>query len=181
MLLPPGVCAAIDAKHRAFLWSGTDRTSGAQCLIAWEEVCELKEDGGLGVKRLETQNAALLLKLINRLHHPGCSAWARWVATQATLHDLGGNLAGAHWTALRQLFPAYQKMTTVTVGDGRNTDFWKDTWLLDAPLADLMPALHSHVTGATTSVHDVVRVGVRNTVQRRLSTQATEELEQVCS
>ena len=78
MLLPPGVCAAIDAKRRAFLWSCSDRASGAQCLIAWENVYELKEDGGLGgVKRLETQNAALLLKLIHRLHHPGYSAWAR--------------------------------------------------------------------------------------------------------
>jgi hypothetical protein len=54
MLLPPGVCAAIDAKRRAFLWTGLDQTSGTQCLVAWEHVCELKEDGGLGVKRLET-------------------------------------------------------------------------------------------------------------------------------
>lgn len=96
MLLPPGVCAAIDARRRAFLWFGSNRTSGAQCLVAWEQVCELKEDGGLGVKRLEIQNAALLLKLIHRLHHPGSSAWARWVSTQTTLHDLGGNLARAH-------------------------------------------------------------------------------------
>jgi len=30
----------------------------------WEQVYELKEDGSLGVKRLKTQNATLLLKLI---------------------------------------------------------------------------------------------------------------------
>jgi hypothetical protein len=70
MLLPPGVLAAIDARRRAFLWTGSDHTSGAQCLVAWENICRAKEDSGLGVKRLDTQNACLLLKLIHRLHHP---------------------------------------------------------------------------------------------------------------
>ncbi|XP_066320412.1 uncharacterized protein [Miscanthus floridulus] len=107
----------------AFLWSGSDRTTDAQCLIAWENVCALKEDGGLGVKRLETQNAALLLKLIHRLHHPGSSAWERWATSQTALSDQSGCLARAHWTALRQLLPAYQKMMTVRVGDGSSTDF----------------------------------------------------------
>lgn len=57
MLLPPGVLAAINARRRAFLWTGSDHTSGAQCLVAWENVCQAKEDCGLGVKRLDTQNA----------------------------------------------------------------------------------------------------------------------------
>lgn len=71
-------------------------------------------------------------------------------------------------------------MTTVTIGDGRNTDFWKDTWLLDSPLADIMPALHSHAGGRVSSIHDVVRAGIVNTVQQRLSTQAAEELDHLC-
>ena len=49
-----------------------------KCLVAWEMVCQAKEDGGLGVKRLDTQNACLLLKLVHRLHHPQGSAWAMW-------------------------------------------------------------------------------------------------------
>jgi len=64
-------------------------------------------------------------------------------------------------------------MTSVTVGDGRNTDFLNDTWLLDAPLADRLPALHSHADARVRSVHDIVHRGIANVLQRRLSTQAS--------
>ena len=67
-------------------------------------------------------------------------------------------------------------MTSVTVGDGRNTDFLNDTWLLDAPLADRLPALHSHADARVRSVHDIVHRGIANVLQRRLSTQASQEL-----
>jgi hypothetical protein len=53
-ILPPGMVKAIDARRRAFLWTGSDTASGAQCLIAWEDVCKDKEDGGPGIKNLET-------------------------------------------------------------------------------------------------------------------------------
>jgi hypothetical protein len=76
MVLPPGVVKALDAHRRAFLWTGTDMASGVQCLISREDVCKDKEDGGLGIKRIDTQNACLLLKLLHRLHHPDGSAWA---------------------------------------------------------------------------------------------------------
>lgn len=179
MILPPGVRDAIDAKRRAFLWIGSDRATGAQCLVAWEQVCAMKEDGGLGIRRLDTQNAALLLKLLHRMHHPGGSAWANWVATKISTHDLSGDLDGEHWQALRQLLPAYQRITTVEVGDGLSTDFWNDNWIGDATLAELAPALHSHVVVTTPSVRDVVHSVLRSMFQRRLTPQALSELEHV--
>jgi hypothetical protein len=118
MLLPPGVLAAIDARRRAFPWTGSDHTSGAQCLMAWENVCRAKEDSGLGVKRLDTQNACLLLKLIHRLHHPHGSSWAMWAREGLDLSDLSGDLDGTHWATIRNLLPAYQCITTVSVGNG---------------------------------------------------------------
>ena len=74
MVLPPGVVKTLDARRRAFLCTGTDTASSAQCLIAWENVCKDKEYDGLGIKRIDTQNACLLLKLLHRLHHPDGSA-----------------------------------------------------------------------------------------------------------
>jgi hypothetical protein len=71
MMLPPGVIASIDARRQAFLWTGSENASGARCLVAWENVCPAKEDGGLGIRRLDTQNACLLLKLVRRLHLQG--------------------------------------------------------------------------------------------------------------
>lgn len=176
MLLPPGVRDAIDAKRRAFLWSGTDRTIGARCLVAWDNVCRPKEEGGLGVKQLDTQNAALLLKLIHRLHRPGDSAWARWVSARASIHNLTGTLDGDHWNTLRQLLPAYQRITTVEVGDGRTTDFWCDNWA-GTTLAELAPALRTHFIVSAPSVRDVVCTGIQNMIQQRLTPQAAREKE----
>jgi hypothetical protein len=76
LMLPPRTKEALDNQRRAFLWTAVDKVNGAQCLMAWENVCKPKEDGGLGIKRLDTQNASLLLKLIHRLHLSEGSAWA---------------------------------------------------------------------------------------------------------
>jgi hypothetical protein len=46
LMLPPGVKDALDARRRAFLWVATDKINGAQCLVAWEQACKPKEDGG---------------------------------------------------------------------------------------------------------------------------------------
>lgn len=101
MLLPPGVIKAFDARRRAFLWTRSDAASGAQCLVAWDKACKDKEDEGLGIKRVEMQNACLLLKLLHRLHHPAGSAWATWASSRARLPDLSGDLHGPHWGAQR--------------------------------------------------------------------------------
>jgi hypothetical protein len=57
--LPPSLLHAIDALRRALLWNIEGRASGAKCLIAWEQYCRSKEEGGLGVKSLAERNACL--------------------------------------------------------------------------------------------------------------------------
>src|SRR5687767_13598569 len=122
-----GVLKQLDARRRAFLWTGTDTASGAQCLAAWETACKRKE-GGLGIPQLQVQNSCLLLKLIHRLHHPNGSAWAAWARERVHLHSLQGAVEGSHWQALRDLLPAYRCITRVQLGNGHTTDFWEDIW-----------------------------------------------------
>ena len=63
-LLPKTVRELLDAKRRAFFWTGEDKCTGANCLIAWERVCQSREAGGLGVKNMEDVNHCMLLKFI---------------------------------------------------------------------------------------------------------------------
>lgn len=90
--MPKGVLDALDSRRRAFLWTGTGKTTGSQCLVAWIVVCQTKEMGGLGVRELSLQNQFLLLKLIHRLHRPEDSAWAQW-ANGLDLANLTGSEA----------------------------------------------------------------------------------------
>jgi hypothetical protein len=39
ILLPKGVVKAIDARRRAFIWTGESTCHGGQCKAAWELVC----------------------------------------------------------------------------------------------------------------------------------------------
>jgi hypothetical protein len=174
--LPPGVLDALNSRRRAFLWTGSDKAAGANCLIAWEKVCTLKDDGGLGVRNLAAQNACLLLRLIHRLHNPDGSSWATWARERVSLHDLSGAVHGQHWSSLRDLLPAYRKISRVILGDGRSSDFWEDVWLDDKALSESYPALHSHVADKNTSIHHILQVGLPHTLQPRLSTQASLEL-----
>lgn len=47
------------------------------------------------------------------------------------LATMEGDIGGVHWTALRELLPLYQAITTVAIGDGRSTSFWYDVWCGD--------------------------------------------------
>ncbi|TVU23656.1 hypothetical protein EJB05_26035, partial [Eragrostis curvula] len=176
MQFPIGAVECFNKKRRAFMWSGQEKTTGAQCLIAWDRVCQSKENGGLGIKQLGMQNQCLLLKLIHRLFHPGDSSLAAWAREQVSLTTLEGDVDGDHWTALRSLLPVYQSITTVQIGNGRSTAFWEDNWLDDCALNVSYPALFTHVYRPGASVHDVLEHGLRHFLVPRLSTVASNEL-----
>ena len=115
--LPPGIISTIDSRRRAFLWTGTDKTNGAKCLVSWEVAQRPKREGGLGVRDLSTHNACLLLKLLHRLHHPEDLAWVAWARRSTDMVTLKGLADGNHWEGLWALLPAYRCFTRVQVGD----------------------------------------------------------------
>ncbi|KAF8677170.1 hypothetical protein HU200_046643 [Digitaria exilis] len=144
---PPGAIDALDHRRRCFLWSGEDSVSGAQCLVAWERPCQPKEQGGLGIKDLTTQNTSLLLKLLHRLYHPGDSAWGAGCAPKLI------------WSLCKA------------------TSFWLDRWCTAGRFADLFPLLFTHVVDEEASVAAVVQNGLANQLVPRLTRAAREEVQ----
>ena len=57
-----------------------------------------------------------------------------------------------HWASLAKLMPVYRAVTAVTLGDGRTTAFWLDSWLPGGALSVQMSSLFSHTTAPTASV-----------------------------
>nr|CAB3446635.1 unnamed protein product [Digitaria exilis] len=65
------------------------------------------------------------------------------------------------------------------VGNGKDTAFWHDYWLLSASLADSFPALYSHCTNLEVSVHHALSTTMDTYLQPRLTQCASEEKDAV--
>ena len=74
--VPDTVCDKLDAIIRAFWWA-YDLGTRKLHFINWNEVCTPKSEGGLGLKRFELMNQAMLAKQFWRIAHNPQSLLAR--------------------------------------------------------------------------------------------------------
>lgn len=58
-LLPATICEEIDKRCRSFLW-GSNTSARKVHLVAWDQVCKRKEEGGLGLRHAKRQNNAYM-------------------------------------------------------------------------------------------------------------------------
>ena len=122
LVIPPGILHNINKLERAFLWSGSDKTTGAKCKVNWEMVCRPCEYGGLGVLNTDKFVRAL------RLRGP----WFEWT-TQTKL-----------WVGLvnpcnEEDLDFFYASTTITMGNGAKTPFWDSPWLHGCKPKDVAP------------------------------------------
>ena len=59
--LPESLCRKLNAMMSSFLWGQKDKER-KMAWVAWEKLCILKEDGGMGFRDLRAFNLALLAK-----------------------------------------------------------------------------------------------------------------------
>ena len=59
---PKSVLKQIDSFRKNCLWDKKDLHKQGKCLVAWTAACRAKDEGGLGIFNLKSQNKALLLK-----------------------------------------------------------------------------------------------------------------------
>jgi hypothetical protein len=53
---------AVDKIRRGFLWRGRKDAKGGHCLVAWVNVCQPLELGGLGISDLKSLGWALRMR-----------------------------------------------------------------------------------------------------------------------
>lgn len=80
--LPRAISDAIDATLRRFWWNGNLEGKRFLALARWEDLCKPKVVGGLGFRRTNDVNLALLAKLAWGVANQGTSLWSDILRTK---------------------------------------------------------------------------------------------------
>nr|GEU85267.1 hypothetical protein [Tanacetum cinerariifolium] len=134
---------------RSKFFNGIDPLERKITWIAWEKVLASKKNGGLGVSSLFALNRALLLKWVWRFLSNDGSLWSLVIkAIYGSSFETHSVKYSSTWCSiLREVqvlsgkgfdFVSHVKKR---VGNGQNTKFWLDTWILDSPLSVRFPRL----------------------------------------
>lgn len=133
LLIPLEVCDRIEKAMNAFWWGSASSGRGIKWL-SWERLCTVKEDGGLGFKRLREFNIAMLAKqawrilnevnpLVTRLLK------ARYFPNTSFLNAQLGTNSSYVWRSLMETKEVMQQGCRRRIGDGRSTKVWQIPWL----------------------------------------------------
>lgn len=140
-IIPQRVINQVKAIMRAFLWKGPDLGKGG-ARVAWEDVSQPKEEGGLGIRKLHDWNKALMARCIwNICGHDYSSNWAVWARANLlrgrSFWDIPIPRA-CSWTKRKilnlknEVCPFFRS----SIGNGQSTFLWFDYWL---PLGPIYP------------------------------------------
>jgi hypothetical protein len=80
-ILPKKVVKAIEQRFNQFLWKGQEGGRGG-IKVSWDQVCLPKQEGGLGLKKVEDWNKAAVMKHIWNLFTQAGSLWVAWIHSE---------------------------------------------------------------------------------------------------
>lgn len=137
--LPQSVCKQLDRLNRNFLWRD-QLTKRKVHLVNWRQVCKSKQDGGLGIKRAEDQNLALLTKLGWKLLSDKDSHWSavlrgKYLQRESLMDWPSNRLASQTWRSIIQTRDLLKKGVKWSVSNGKNISFWNDWWCEETTIA----------------------------------------------
>jgi hypothetical protein len=131
--IPVAIKEQIIKFMRHCLWrkKNNDVQSKGPALIAWSTVCKPKDQGGLGVLHLETQNNALLLKNLHKFYNKMDIPWVNlvWSSYYTQGHLPGFKMEGSFWWKSHiKLIDKFKGISRCHIGDGKSALFWTDLW-----------------------------------------------------
>nr|KYP34281.1 Putative ribonuclease H protein At1g65750 family [Cajanus cajan] len=147
-LMPKMVTKQLTSIQRNFLWGGKlDEKRTAW--VSWEKICRPKKEGGLGIKKLDAFNEALLAKWRWGLFQQPESMWARIL-----LSKYGDTIM--HNTRLRGSSDSMWLGDVLKAsGMGDRIQFWSDAWVEEEPLANRFPRIFSNSLQKSNVVADM--------------------------
>ncbi|CAL1398235.1 unnamed protein product [Linum trigynum] len=132
--LPLSICDAIDRKVRSFVWGSIEGKRKTH-LVAWDNICKPKSQGGLGLKSARHMNMAYMIKLGWHMLNNASDLWVQVLQGKYFKHQ-GGDITTMKksnhsnlWKAIVRGMRLMREATCWSIRDGRNTLFWKQPWI----------------------------------------------------
>ncbi|GJV28501.1 hypothetical protein Tco_1384949 [Tanacetum coccineum] len=150
-ILPSHLMLEIEQSMRGFLWCQGKMRKG-KAKVAWEDVCLPKYEGGLGIRRLEFFNQALISTHIWSILSLKDSLWVKWIHTyklqERSLWEipLRDNMSWG-WRKILQVRHLVRPFIWYRVGDGLKVSAWFDNWCSYSPLSNSISNRHIYEAG----------------------------------
>ncbi|GKD12289.1 hypothetical protein Tco_1196696 [Tanacetum coccineum] len=131
--------------------------------VAWEDICLPKDEGGLGIRRLDHFNVALISSHVWSILTRKESLWVKWIHTHKLRghnfwdYPFRGNMTWG-WHKILQIHPIIGKFIWCKIGNGSSISAWFDNWSMHSPLIQSITLRDIHAAGFSmqTIVDDVV-------------------------
>nr|GEU68754.1 hypothetical protein [Tanacetum cinerariifolium] len=140
-ILPARIFHDLKQLMRSFLWCQGEMKKG-KAKVAWESVCKPKLEGGLGIRKLEDFNVALMATHIWRILTHKESLWVKWIHSYRlkgrslwNVPCLGDVSWG--WQKLLQIRPLIRPFIWNKINNGKLTPMWFDKYDL-CPIHDML-------------------------------------------
>lgn len=130
-LLQQSVIDQIDKFRKPCLWRGADFNAKTKPKVAWTVVCSEKENGGLGVLNIKTQNEALLIKHLHKFFNKEDIPWVSLVWEKyygSGKLPRSGRKGSFWWRDIVKLLCKFKGMARVQIGNGSTCLLWEDLW-----------------------------------------------------
>ncbi|CAN1127251.1 Putative ribonuclease H protein At1g65750 [Linum perenne] len=133
-VLPSKTCEEIDKRIRNFVW-GTTEEERKICLVAWDNVCLPKENGGLGLRLSRQLNRAFLTKLAFIFFKEKDKLWVKVLQHKYFSENEEGlvkrNLKSFSplWKGMSNEWETMMAEAKSAIRDGTETLFWPNNWV----------------------------------------------------
>ncbi|GAU27921.1 hypothetical protein TSUD_160160 [Trifolium subterraneum] len=146
---PVALLKDIEKCIRNFVWSG-DIDKRKLVTISWQKICRPYSQGGLNIISLIKLNAATNLKLCWTLI-TSQDSWAKLLKDRVIRgrRIIQHHIYSSIWSNIKDEFAVIMNNTFWLLGDGRDINFWNDSWC-DNPLSEQL-CIPDHISHSLSS------------------------------
>ncbi|KAL9993786.1 putative RNA-directed DNA polymerase [Helianthus debilis subsp. tardiflorus] len=159
LILPARVVKELENRMRNFLWSQDGSFQKGKTKVSWKTICQPKYEGGLGLRRIQDVNRALMVSHVWSIITKRESLWVQWIYSNRLRSSnfwecrVPSSCCWS-WRKILQLHPLIRHHVWSNLGDGRMTLAWYDHWCECGPLATFITA--RVISSAGLSLHAMV-------------------------